>query len=179
VGKTSARRVGGSKVGGTLDNVSDNTCNNLQSTVLLDFLDTWVAGGLGLGVGLCLPQAPQSPCESVSVGHVRTPISSSACSVCSSFLLHVNQHLLFPTRSALLELQRGIKMHMGSTYTNAMRSRRNPRKRPKIYVHAPRNAMPCKDPKHRPNPRNKLATLNRVSGHICRVLLAIIQKHAQ
>jgi hypothetical protein len=36
--------------------------------------------------------------ESVSVGHVRTPISSSACSVyLSLFLLHVNQHLLFPT----------------------------------------------------------------------------------
>jgi hypothetical protein len=34
---------------------------------LLDFLDTWVAGGLGLGVGLGLPQAPQSPCEFVSV----------------------------------------------------------------------------------------------------------------
>jgi hypothetical protein len=55
---------------------------------LLDFLDTWVAGGLGpgglgLGVGLGLPQAPQSPCEFVSVGHVWTPISSSACSVCS------------------------------------------------------------------------------------------------
>jgi hypothetical protein len=72
--------------------------------LLLDFLelDTWVAGGLGpgglgLGVGLGLPQAPQSPCASVSVGHVRTPISSSACTVCSSFLLYVNQHLLFPT----------------------------------------------------------------------------------
>jgi hypothetical protein len=55
---------------------------------VLDFLDTWVAGGLGLGglglgVGLGLPQAPQSPCEFVSVGHVWTPISSSACSVCS------------------------------------------------------------------------------------------------
>jgi hypothetical protein len=66
--------------------------------LVLDFLDTWVAGGLGLGgLGLGLPQAPQSPCESVSVGHVRTLISISACSVCSSFLLHVNQHLLFPT----------------------------------------------------------------------------------
>jgi hypothetical protein len=49
---------------------------------MLDFLETWVAGGLGLG-GLGLPHAPQSPCESVSVGHVRTPITSSACSVCS------------------------------------------------------------------------------------------------
>jgi hypothetical protein len=47
---------------------------------VLDFLDTWVAGGLGLG-GLGLPQAPQSPCEFVSVGHVWTPISSSACFV--------------------------------------------------------------------------------------------------
>jgi hypothetical protein len=63
---------------------------------VLEFLDTWVAGGLGLGgLGLGPPQAPQSPCE--PVGHVRTPISSSACSVRSSFLLHVNQHLLFPT----------------------------------------------------------------------------------
>jgi hypothetical protein len=52
---------------------------------VLDFLDTWVAGGLSLGgLGLGLPQAPQSPCEFVSVGHVWTPpISSSACSVCS------------------------------------------------------------------------------------------------
>jgi hypothetical protein len=50
---------------------------------LLDFLDTWVAGGLGLGVGLGLPQAPQSLCEFVSMGHMWTPISSSACSVCS------------------------------------------------------------------------------------------------
>jgi hypothetical protein len=46
---------------------------------LLDFLDTWVAGGLGLGglglgVGLGLPQAPQSPCEFVSVGHAWTPM---------------------------------------------------------------------------------------------------------
>jgi hypothetical protein len=49
---------------------------------LLDFLDTWIAGGLGLGV-LGLPQAPQSPFESGSVGHVWTPIGSSACSVCS------------------------------------------------------------------------------------------------
>jgi hypothetical protein len=59
-----------------------------QEGGVLDFLDTWVAGGLGLGglglgVGLGLPQAPQSPCEFVSVGHVWTPISSSACSVCS------------------------------------------------------------------------------------------------
>jgi hypothetical protein len=46
---------------------------------LLDFLDTWIAGGGGLG----LPQAPQSPFESGSVGHVWAPISSSACSVCS------------------------------------------------------------------------------------------------
>jgi hypothetical protein len=57
---------------------------------LLEFLDTWVAGGLGLGglglgVGLGLPQAPQSPCEFVSVGHVWAPISSSACSVYSFF----------------------------------------------------------------------------------------------
>jgi hypothetical protein len=42
---------------------------------LLDFLDTWIAGGLGLGVlglgrGLGLPQAPQSPFESGSVGRV-------------------------------------------------------------------------------------------------------------
>jgi hypothetical protein len=44
---------------------------------VLDLLDTWVAGGVGLG----FPQAPQSPCGSVSVGHVRTPITSSACSV--------------------------------------------------------------------------------------------------
>jgi hypothetical protein len=48
---------------------------------LFDFLDTWVASGLGLGglgldLGLGLPQALQSPCESVSVGHVRTPINS-------------------------------------------------------------------------------------------------------
>jgi hypothetical protein len=48
----------------------------------------WIAGGLGLGVlalggDLGLPQAPQSPFESGSVGHVWTPISSSACSVCS------------------------------------------------------------------------------------------------
>jgi hypothetical protein len=50
------------------------------SRSLLDFLDTWVAGGLGPSG---LPQAPQSPCEFVSVGHVWTPIGSSACSVCS------------------------------------------------------------------------------------------------
>jgi hypothetical protein len=55
---------------------------------MLDFLDTWVVGGLGLGglglgVGLGLPQAPQSPCDFVSVGHVWTPIGSSACAVCS------------------------------------------------------------------------------------------------
>jgi hypothetical protein len=60
---------------------------------VLDLLDTWIAGGLGLG----LPKAPQSPSESVSVGHVRMPITSSASSVCSSFLLHVNQPLSFPT----------------------------------------------------------------------------------
>jgi hypothetical protein len=61
------------------------------SLSLLDFLGTWVAGGLGLGGlglsvglgGLGLPQAPQSSCEFVSVSHVWTPISSSACSVCS------------------------------------------------------------------------------------------------
>jgi hypothetical protein len=51
---------------------------------VLDFLDTWVAGGLGLGgLGLGLPQAPQSPYVFVSVGRVWTPIGSSACSVCS------------------------------------------------------------------------------------------------
>jgi hypothetical protein len=49
---------------------------------MLDFLGTWVAGDLGFG-GLGLPQAPQSPCEFVSVGHVWTLISSSAFSVCS------------------------------------------------------------------------------------------------
>jgi hypothetical protein len=53
---------------------------NHRRVILLDFLDTWVAGGLGLGglglgglglgLGLGLPQAPQSPCEFVSVGHV-------------------------------------------------------------------------------------------------------------
>jgi hypothetical protein len=48
---------------------------NHRRVILLDFLNTWVAGGLGLGglglgVGLGLPQAPQSPCEFVSVGHV-------------------------------------------------------------------------------------------------------------
>jgi hypothetical protein len=72
---------------------------------VLDFLDTWVAGGLGLGglgglglgVGLGLPQSPQSPCEFVSVGHVWTPISSCLFCLLVSFLLHVNQHLLFPT----------------------------------------------------------------------------------
>jgi hypothetical protein len=75
----------------------------MAQTTLLDFPDTWVAGGLGLeglglSVGLGLPQAPQSPCESMSVGHVRAPISSSVCSVCSSlFLRHVNQHLWFLT----------------------------------------------------------------------------------
>jgi hypothetical protein len=41
----------------------------VHQSQVLDFLDTWVAGGLGLG----LPQAPQSPCEFVSVGHVWTP----------------------------------------------------------------------------------------------------------
>jgi hypothetical protein len=72
---------------------------------VLDFLDTWVAGGLGLGgfglgVGLGLPQAPQSPCEFVSVGHVWTPISSSACSVCS--------FLFFFTSINILCFQQGV-----------------------------------------------------------------------
>jgi hypothetical protein len=68
---------------------------------VLHFLDTWVPGGLdlggldlgglGLGVGIGLPQALHVPCECVSVGHVRTLLSSSACRVRLSFLqfLHV------------------------------------------------------------------------------------------
>jgi hypothetical protein len=60
---------------------SEHERESEAQTGLLDFLDTWVAGGLGLGglglgVGLGLPQAPQSPCEFVSVGHVWTPIST-------------------------------------------------------------------------------------------------------
>jgi hypothetical protein len=48
--------------------------------LVLDFLDTWVAGGLGLGglglgglglgLGLGLPQAPQSPCASAFLRRV-------------------------------------------------------------------------------------------------------------
>jgi hypothetical protein len=58
---------------------------------VLHFLDTWVAsgldlGGFGLGVGFGLPQTLHVPCECVSVGHVRTLMSSSACPVCLSFL---------------------------------------------------------------------------------------------
>jgi hypothetical protein len=60
---------------------------------VLNFLDTWVAGGLSLGgLGLGLPQGLQSPYELESVSHVWTPISSSACSVCSFlfFLTSIN-----------------------------------------------------------------------------------------
>jgi hypothetical protein len=63
---------------------------------VLHFLDTWVAGGLdlgglGRGVGVGRPKALHVPCECVSVGHVRTLMSSSACPVCFSLLqfLHV------------------------------------------------------------------------------------------
>jgi hypothetical protein len=83
---------------GRVENEYDRVLSRKASSVL-DFLDTWVAGGLGLGglglgVGLGLPQAPQSPCEFVSVGHVWTPISSSACSVCS-FLFFLRQSTSF------------------------------------------------------------------------------------
>jgi hypothetical protein len=78
---------------------------------LLDFLGTWVAGGLGLGV-LGLPQAPQSPCEFVFVDHALTPISSSACSVCSFlfFFTSINIFVLFcfVLNQTLLEGLKGL-----------------------------------------------------------------------
>jgi hypothetical protein len=64
-----------------------------QEGGVLNFLDTWVAGGLSLGgLGHGLPQGLQSPCELESVCHMWTPIRSSACSVCSFvfFLTSIN-----------------------------------------------------------------------------------------
>jgi hypothetical protein len=91
----------------------------IMSSSLLDFLDTWVAGGLGpgglgLGVGLGLPQAPQSPCEFVSVGHVWTPISSSACSVCS-FLFFFTSINIFCFQHSLTIVQQQAVAISGQT----------------------------------------------------------------
>jgi hypothetical protein len=85
-----------------------SSCNSLLSpTSVLDFLETWVAGGLGLsglglGVGLGLPQAPQSPCEFVSVGHVWAPIGSSAFSVCSFLFFFTSINIFCFQQSARL-----------------------------------------------------------------------------
>jgi hypothetical protein len=75
---------------------------------VLSFLDTWVAGGLGLG-GLVLRNSASVLASAFpkfrshgTGGSGVAPMCSSTCSVCSSLLFVKNQHLLFLTQRHLL-----------------------------------------------------------------------------